>query len=172
MQNMEQADKYAKIIWDYMLMNQDLKKSDAIFVLGTHDTRVAEYATNIFLQGYAPWIIFSGGFGKITHGVLNKSEAEVFADIAINLGVPKERVIIENKSSNTGENIIFTQNLLKERNIAVKSLIVVNKPYMERRTYATLKKQWIGVDFILSLHQRFLTKIMGKVMIVSTKILL
>ena len=41
-----------------------------------------------------------------------KTEAEVFAAKAIELGVPKENILIENKSQNTGQNYEFVQNTL------------------------------------------------------------
>lgn len=146
----EEIDQRAKVIWDYHHMNQQLQKADCIFVLGSHDTRVAEYAADLFLQGYAPWIIFSGGFGRLTEVNFKKSEAEIFADIAMAKGVPQGKIIIENKSTNTGENISFTRDLLKERNLDFNSFILVQKPYMERRTYATFKKVWPEKEFIVT----------------------
>ena len=53
-------------------------------------------------------------------------------------------ILIENKSTNTGENILFTKRLLEEKQIYPKSIILVTKPYMERRSYATFMKQWGG----------------------------
>jgi hypothetical protein len=76
-------DKQAKIIWDYHHVNHKLEKGDCIFVLGSHDGRVAEYAAKLFLDGYAPYIVFSGGFGHLTEGVFKKPEADTFAEIAI-----------------------------------------------------------------------------------------
>jgi len=57
-------------------------------------------------------------------------------------GVPSEAILIENKSTNTGENILFTRQLLQEKNVESESFILVQKPYMERRSLATFKKQW------------------------------
>jgi uncharacterized SAM-binding protein YcdF (DUF218 family) len=94
----------------------------------------------LFLEGWAPLLIYSGGVGRLTEGLWNKPEAEVFVDIAIKMGVPKDKILIENKSTNTGENIIFTMKLLKEKKLDLQSFIVVQKPYMERRAYATFKK--------------------------------
>lgn len=71
-----------------------------------------------------------------------KPEADLFAEVAIRLGVPAEKIIIENKSTNTGENIRFTQEILKSRGLTVNSMILLQKPYMERRTFATFMKQW------------------------------
>lgn len=138
----------AKKLWDYHHMDQELKKSDCILVLGSHDARVAERGAELYLTGYAPIIIFSGGLGKLTEGVWEETEADKFAKIAMNMGVPKDAILVENKSTNTGENIIFSKKLLVEKGFDPKSFIVVQKPYMERRSYATFKKHWTDKDII------------------------
>ena len=132
----------AKQLWDYHHVNHILEKSDCILVLGSHDTRVADRGAELYLQDFAPVLIFSGGLGNFTQAMWDESEADKFAKIAISLGVPKEAILIENKSTNTGENIMFTQKLLREKGLSPKSFIVVQKPYMERRSFATFKKHW------------------------------
>lgn len=74
----------------------------------------------------------------------DKTEAEMFADRAAALGVPRENILIESRSQNTGQNIAFAYELLKRHNALPRKLILVQKPYMERRTYATFMKQWPG----------------------------
>ncbi len=130
-----------------------LAKADCIFVLGSHDTRVADRAVDLFFEGYAPYILFSGGYGNFTEGVFTKPEADLFADIARERDVPEENILIENKSTNTGENIQFSQKLLRERGLVFKSFILVQKPYMERRTYATFIKQWPGMECVVTSPQ-------------------
>ena len=49
---------------------------------------------------------------------------------------------MENKATNTGENIANSRALLAANGITPASLIVVQKPFMERRSYATFMKQW------------------------------
>jgi len=144
------VDLLAKIIWDYLHLNYKLKKVDCIFALGSIDVRIAQYSAKLFLEGYAPVIIFSGGLGRISKDIFKKSEAEMFADIAIQAGVPQEKIIVENKSSNTGENIAFTKQLLSDRGLNFKTFILVQKPYMERRTYAAFKKLWPEKRFIVT----------------------
>jgi uncharacterized SAM-binding protein YcdF (DUF218 family) len=150
-----EIDRLAKIIWDYHHVGHKIVKSDAIFALGSMDTRVAERAAQLYLDGLGAYIIFSGGAGTLTKDKFMNSEAEVFANIAIELGVPKDNIIIENQSTNTGKNIQFTYKVLQDRGLSPKSLILVQKPYMERRTYATFKKQWPdpGVDIIVTSPQ-------------------
>lgn len=139
--NQTKIDELAQIIWDYHKLNQPLEKADCLLVLGSHDLRVAEYATDLFLKNYAPVIIFSGGIGRLTED-WQRPEAEIFSEIAQNKGAPKEKIFIENKSTNTGENIQFSYKLIQEQNLNVKKIIIVQKPYMERRVYTTFKKQW------------------------------
>lgn len=129
-------------LWDYHHMNHTLAKSDCILALGSHDLRVADRTAELYLQGWAPLVIMSGGFGNFTQNMWTESEADKFAAVAIQKGVPADAILIENKSTNTGENILFTQKLLNEKGLDPKSFIVVQKPYMERRSYATFKKHW------------------------------
>ena len=140
-------------LWDYHQMHQVLEKADCILALGSHDLRVAERAAELYLEEWAPLIIFSGGLGNFTKQMWTETEAEQFAAIAIRMGVPEEAILIENKSSNTGENILFTQELLVKKKLNPQSFIVVQKPYMERRSYATFKQQWPGKKLVVTSPQ-------------------
>lgn len=131
-----------RILWDYHLMHHTITKADCILTLGSHDLRVADRAAELYRQGFAPLLIFSGGLGNFTQGMWTEPEADKFARIAMDHGVPADAILIENKSTNTGENIQYTQALLQANNIDPASFIVVQKPYMERRSYATFKKHW------------------------------
>ncbi len=132
----------ARLLWDYHQVNHTLEKSDSILVLGSHDTRVAERGASLWLEGLAPYLIYSGGLGNFTKGLWDEPEADKFAKIAIDMGVPEEVMLIENQSTNTGENIRFTQKLLEQNSLDPERFILVQKPYMERRSYATFKKHW------------------------------
>jgi hypothetical protein len=91
------------------------KPADAIFVLCSLDTRVARYAAQLFLAGLAPWLIFSGNVGTLTQGRFTVSEAEHFASIAKEMGVPREKIMVEPRARNTGENVRFVYELLEGR---------------------------------------------------------
>ncbi|GAA4395477.1 YdcF family protein [Nibrella viscosa] len=143
----------AQKLWDYHHMHQPLRKADAILVLCSHDTRVAERAAQLFLEEWAPLLIFSGGLGVITRSMWSEPEADLFARIAIGRGVPTDRILIENQSTNTGENILFTKRLLAEKKLDPQTFIVVQKPYMERRSYATFRKVWPEKQLIVTSPQ-------------------
>lgn len=134
--------------------------STAIFTLCSLDTRVAHRAASLFVSGLSQnlysHLIFTGKVGALTAGLFdNRPEAEVFAGIATSspYNIPPERVIIEPEATNTGENVRFTYELLKTRGlldgtgaegVRITRFVLVQKPYMERRTYATFVKQWPG----------------------------
>ena len=129
-----------QILWDYMKMNHKIRNADCIIGLGTIDINVANVASELYLKGYANKLIFSGGLGKITRKLWNETEAEKFAKIAIQRGVPSNNIYLEKESTNTGDNFRFSKKLIENLKLDIKSCIIVCKPYDERRAYATFKK--------------------------------
>jgi len=146
-------DELAERIWRYHHMDHELAPSDAILVLCSHDTAVAERGAEVFLEGWAPLLIFSGGLGAITRQMWSEPEADQFAAIAIAKGVPEDSILVENRSTNTGENVLFTKRLLLDRGMDPASFILVQKPYMERRSFATFRKVWPEKDVLVTSPQ-------------------
>jgi len=149
----ERTRALARKIWDYHHLNHRLSPADAILVLCSHDTAVARRGAELFLQQWAPLLIFAGGLGAITRRLWDEPEADQFARIAVEMGVPVERVLVENRSTNTGENILFTKRMLAERHLDLQTFIVVQKPYMERRSYATFRQAWPEKDLVVTSPQ-------------------
>jgi uncharacterized SAM-binding protein YcdF (DUF218 family) len=144
------VEAWARTVWDYHHVGQALRKADCVIALGCHDTRVAERAARLVLEGWAPLLVLSGGLGSITSGLWTRPEAEVFADVAAGLGVPRERMRLERRSTNTGENVSFSRRLLEEDGLAPRSAIAVHKPYMERRTLATFGVRWPELEVVVT----------------------
>lgn len=140
----------ARTLWDYHHLHHTLAPADAVWVLCSHDIRVADRAAELFHQCLAPRVIFSGGFGNFTAGIFDRPEADLFAERAIELGVPAEAILVENESTNCGENVLFTRRLLDQRGIRLAAVIAVQKPYMERRAYATIRRQWPELDVVVT----------------------
>ncbi|MDD5357494.1 MAG: YdcF family protein [Candidatus Pacebacteria bacterium] len=149
----KEIDVLAKKLWDYHFLNQPLHKADAIFCLSSNDLRLAEWSAKLFLDGYAPLIIFSGGIshiGDLLEAKWKCTDAEIFGETAVKLGVPRDKILLEPEATNTGENILFTKKLLEEKGIHPGDFILVQKPHMQRRVYATFKKLWPEKDFVIS----------------------
>jgi len=56
---------------------------------------VARRGAELFLQELAPLLIFAGGLGAITRHLWREPEAHQFAAIAVAMGVPEDRVLVE-----------------------------------------------------------------------------
>jgi len=144
---------WTQVLWDYHHTNHQIIPSDCILVLGSNDVRVAERGAQLYLDGYAPWLLFSGGLGNFTKGLWDEAEADKFAKIAFSLGVPHNAVLVENRSTNTGENIRFTKQVLANHGLDPQRFIVVQKPFMERRSYATFKQNWPEKELVVTSPQ-------------------
>jgi len=144
------TDELARVLWDYMRLGHALAPADVILVLGSNDVRVGEHGARLFLQGLAPLMLFSGNVGRLTAGRFEKSEAATFADAAVRLGVPQSAILIEDASTNTGENIERSRALLASAGVQPSRIILVQKPYMERRAWATFKRRWPEPDLQVS----------------------
>jgi len=147
------VDAFARTVWDYHQLNHPLRPAECIIVLGSHGTRVAERGAGVFLGGWAPLIVFSGNLGALTSGMWQRPEAEIFTDVAVGKGVPRERILIESRSTNTGENVDLSRALLEQKGIHPRRVIAVQKPYMERRTWATFRKRWPEVEVLVTSPQ-------------------
>ncbi len=142
-----------KIIWDYMQMNMTPRKADCIIGFGNYNEDIPRRAAELYHQNLAPKVLFTGGLGRNTLGLWSGSEAERFAQIAMECGVPMDDIIIESQSTNTGENIAFTREKLQELGMNVSTILGVHHPFMERRIYAALKNYWPEVDAIITSPQ-------------------
>ena len=108
---------------------------------------------DLFLEGWAPLIVFTGNLGWLTRTMWQRPEAELFAEVAGARGVPRERMLIESRSTNTGENVGFTRALLAERGFHPRKAIAVQKPYMERRGHATFRQRWPELEVLATSPQ-------------------
>lgn len=134
----------AEILWNYHALDCGIRPVDVMIALGCHDERVATTAARHIKDGLADLLVTSGGFGKVTRHLWNIPEGVRFAEIARALGIPEPQILIEEAATHTGENITFTRNLLAQKGIAVKSGILVTKPYMRRRAAGNCCKAMAG----------------------------
>ncbi len=140
-----EALKLARVIWDYHQMGQQAAPADVIVALGTHDLRVAEFAADLWLRGFGRLLVCTGGIahqGDLLATPWEKTEAEMYAEVAAARGVPRESILLEKRATNTSENIRFTRELLRGCGVEARSLLIACKPFIERRAWATLAVDW------------------------------
>ena len=149
---------YAQVLWDYLCLHQPPKKADCIVGFGCYNEDIPRRAAQLYRDGFAPWVLFTGGLGRNTAHMWTESEAERFGRIALAEGVPENALLLEIESTNTAENIAYTRDLLTQKGIAVSSILGVHKPYMERRIYAAWKNYWPEMPFEVTSYQQTMSE--------------
>jgi len=136
-----------QVIWDYLCLRQPPEKADVIVGFGNFNTDIARRAAELYLRGFAPKVLFTGGLGRNTEGLLPEPEAVRFARVAMECGVPEQDILLEDKSTNTKENIVFTRELLEKTGTAHDRVLGVHQPFMERRIMAAMGVYWPELNF-------------------------
>ena len=142
-----------QVIWDYLRLGQPLVKADCIVGFGNFNTDIARRAAELYLAGWAPKVLFTGGLGRNTEGILPEPEAVRFAKVAAACGVPETDILLESHSANTKENILFTRETLEKQQIPHDRILGVHQPFMERRIAAAMGVYWPEVHFSVTSPQ-------------------
>jgi uncharacterized SAM-binding protein YcdF (DUF218 family) len=102
---------------NYLVVNEEPKKSDVIIVISGGPGRV-EHGAKLYHEGYADWLLLSGSSPLM----LRQAKA---------LGVPEDRILVENKSMTTYGNAKYSEEIMQAQGF--KSAILVTSPFHTRR---------------------------------------
>ncbi|MFI6708395.1 ElyC/SanA/YdcF family protein [Nonomuraea sp. NPDC050478] len=138
--------QHARTLWNYHQMHHDLRRCDVAIGLGSHDLGVARAAVELYRAGWFPLLVFSGATSPTTAARFPRGEAVHYREHALGLGVPDEAILLEPSATNTGQNIGLSRQVLADAGIEPDSVLLISKPYMERRAYATARKVWPEVE--------------------------
>jgi uncharacterized SAM-binding protein YcdF (DUF218 family) len=133
----------ARVVWDFLQLGHTPIPADVIVALGTNDLRVAEFAARLYHKGFGELLLCTGGIahqGDLLETPWDRSEAEMYAEVAIACGVPRDRILLEPTATNTAENLRFSRAILER--MQPKNVVLAVKPFMQRRTWATMAVVW------------------------------
>ncbi|WDV45022.1 YdcF family protein [Clostridiaceae bacterium M8S5] len=140
----ELTDKQIQEITDIVFgEDKDVGNHDVIFVFGSTHPLCYETTLKAYNNGLGNDIVISGGNSKSRdkhkdwkYG--SKSEADAISSRLIDKGVPIDKLYIEEKATNSKENVIFTKEIYDFT--SVKSILIISKNYVAGRQMRTLKK--------------------------------
>ncbi|MEU9341803.1 YdcF family protein [Streptomyces sp. NPDC048278] len=135
-------------LWEYHQMGHTPRPCSVAIGLGSHDLGVADTAVDLYKRGMIPLLVFTGATSPTTRERMPRGEAVHYRERALELGVPSSAVLVEPQARNTGENIRFSRELLEKAGVDVSSVLLISKPYEERRAYATARKLWPEVEIV------------------------
>lgn len=138
----------ARIIWNYHQMGHELRPCSAAIGLGCDELGVAAHTARLYHEGLFPVVVFTGATSRRTAVRFPRGEATHYREHAIELGIPERAILVEPTATNTGQNIERSHAVLRHAGVPVDSVLLVSKPYMQRRAYATCRKTWPEVNAI------------------------
>ncbi|MCK9873550.1 YdcF family protein [Nocardiopsis dassonvillei] len=144
----KQAWSDAECLWSFHRMHHELRPCSVAIGLGSHDLGVADTTVELYHRGMIPLIVFTGSTSPTTEHRMPLGEAVHYRKRALELGVPDSAVLVEPNARNTGENICFSRAVIEGAGVEVDSILLVSKPYEERRAWATARKFWPDVEVI------------------------
>ena len=128
-------------LWDYLLVAQPPAAAEVIFVFGSQDMAIPDRAAALYRAGYAPTVLVTGGYGRMTRGVFDEPEALVFRARLLGAGVPEAAIVAETEAGNTLENVRFGLAALRRAGRPAGSALLVAKGFVTRRAVATFAAQ-------------------------------
>ncbi|WP_328434644.1 YdcF family protein [Streptomyces sp. NBC_00425] len=143
-----QAWSDAQKLWDFQQMGHEPRPCSVAVGLGSHDLGVADTTADLYHRSMFPLVVFTGATSRTTQERMPRGEAEHYRERTVELGVPAGAILVEPNARNTGDNIRFSRAILEERHVPVSSVLLISKPYEERRSYATARKLWPGVEWV------------------------
>jgi hypothetical protein len=135
----DQVRQALETLIPFLAITDDIPSADLMVVLGSNYMDVPNHAAQLYKQGYASQLLFSGKRGRLSEGIPEHlTEAEFFRDLALRAGVPPSAILLETKSTNMLQNIQFTIEPVSKHG----RVMLVTQPVLQRRAWATAQKWW------------------------------
>ena len=145
------AQLFYQAITDFIFVSDAPEKADIIMIPGGFFPEAAEYAASLFRSGYAPLVLPSGKYSKLTGYFPGEEESEwaYLSGILKRNGVPEEVILREDQATFTWENAIFSRKVLEEKGICVKKAILCCQAFHARRALTYYQQQFPDVTFLV-----------------------
>lgn len=122
---------------NFIFLEDQPEPADVIFIPGSDQGALALRAAALWKEGYAPLLLPSGKYGKLTGKFTGEpgyeTEWEYFHHILRKEGVPEKAILREDQSTFTYENAIRSREIADREGIAVKKAILCCQAYHARR---------------------------------------
>jgi hypothetical protein len=142
------VDKLYKAITDFIFIEDPPQKADIILIPGGSKPQLMERACLLYLDGFAPLLLPSGGKNKAL--VNHVTEWDYFLEIAKEKGVPEEVILKEDKATNTYENALYSKKAIEDKGIRIKKALLVCKSFHARRALLTYQAWFTNeIEYII-----------------------
>ena len=152
------SSPFYKMVFDYWKIKRETtyQKFDAGILLGgmislsstvdniqfnEHNDRLLN-TIELFHKGIIENIIITGASGSLSSDM---KEADILKSFLTRIGIPKEKIIVENQSKNTHENATYTELTCRELEMDKYSFLLITSDYHMRRSLSCFKKTGLNI---------------------------
>ena len=152
---------FIRDITSFIFVEDKPKKADIIFVPGGSWPEPAEKAAELWLDGYAPYILPSGKYsmskgyfpGAMAKGDkyigTYKTEWEFMKSVALSYGVEESAIIKEDKAEWTKQNAFNSREVTDNFNLEIKKAIICCKSFHAKRSLMFYRFAYPKTEFIV-----------------------
>lgn len=127
------VDEYTNFIF----LEDQPEKADIIFIPGSEEGSLALRAAGLWKEGYAPFLLPSGRYGKLVGHFAGEGDFETewayFHHLLREEGVPEQAILQEDQATFTYENAIRSREVTDAAGIQVRTAILCCQAYHARR---------------------------------------
>lgn len=119
--------------------------ADLLFVFGTStidEKALAQIAVQ-FQQGFSPWVMVTGKIGRAFYET-GQPLAHILRDKFISFGIPDEKILVQARSTNTMEDVIFGLKILEAHHIKPLRIAFLCKAHHSGRCLLTMRRFFPG----------------------------
>jgi uncharacterized SAM-binding protein YcdF (DUF218 family) len=159
----------------------DLHSVGVIALFGNHGEATLTRACTLAQITPHSKLLFSGGIGhstRLLYRILctdpylaaqsalspDMSEADMYSAVAQSIfDIPADRILVENRSANAGENAQFSIRALKNAGLSTETVVLLQDPTMQRRAILTWQRQaeLAGIEARLLSHSAFVPSVVA-----------
>ena len=114
---------------------------DLLFIFGTSsiDSEILDAVARDCLQGRFPKVLVTGLSGRLYYET-GRPLALIMRDALIERGVPSDVILVQDRSTNTLEDVAFSLDVLEQHDISPESIAFLCKAHHSGRCLRTLRK--------------------------------
>lgn len=155
------VNRAIKDITDFIFMQDSPAFCDVILIPGTSQSAITEKAAELYQEGWAPYVLPSGGcssnVGHFARENIDNpkydgvyaSDFEYCKHILLANGVPESAILQENQATNTIENAMYSASVLKALGISVKRGIICCQAFHARRAFLSYTCHFPGTELLV-----------------------
>lgn len=158
---MYSIDKDFNILNKFLALNtyDNEKHYDAIIVFGSALPWIVVEGYKLYLENQSDYFLIAGGKGHTTELMIqtlsdvininseNVSEACILKQLIDSKFQEQKKILLEEKSTNCGENIKYSFARFAQENIKVKDVLLIHDPLMQCRIDAVARKEFPNINF-------------------------